>query len=568
MTDAIVDPLLEALARRSPKKDASAPAPSIAYGILRQRHDDCDEKLYEKIEDLYEGGWEIQEKARRYLDRHLFEHARRHEARCKTASYQPYFGQIVDQFVADLFTQPLSVHPPGDAKNPNTLGEFPDKDYYTALAKDLDGEGNELASIAADILTTALKQRRAYLMVDAPEAGDDFANKKDEEAAGAGRIYAYEIKPKHVVNWKEGKRGAFEWLVLWYREQEQSSPTTTRNEITETFTLWTVDDASGKARWARYKISYTPDKKPRNETLVSLDDDDVSSFDRIPLLCLKLPKGLWVGNKIGTQALEHWRRRSELIGAESVSCVAIPFAKLAGEMPAIGESLPSEAAQDPRRGDDPVAKFERVGYVAIGDKDDLGFAEPKGHAYEIIDKQLDGLREGMFAVNHQMAASVRPSTTALGRSGLSKQKDQDSTAKVLGALGRYVRRIFVCLYDTISKARNEKVEWVAHGLDSYEADDREQVLAESVQIDLVSIPSPTFRKEHMKRVVAKLVPNLPPATLAQIADELEQSVDAAQEVKDLEQDARKEALKSPQPAAPPRAPGTPANPSPAAPPIQ
>lgn len=541
-----------------PSAAPSKTPPSIPYGVIRQRHPDCDDKLYEQLEDLYEGGWVIQAKAKKYLDKLQFEHAKRHEARCKTASYQPYFGQIVDQFVADLFTQPLSIHPPGDADNPNTPGDYPDKDYYTALAKDLDGDGNELAAVAADVLTTALKHRRAYIMVDAPDVDDDFANKAEEDAAGASRLYAYEVKPKHVIDWKADKHGSFEWAMLWYKEQERNSPTGKRDEITETFTLWTLDENASKARWARYKITYTPDKQPRDETLVVLDDEKVSSFDRIPLLCLKLPKGLWVGNKIGTQALEHWRRRSQLIGAQAVSCVAIPVAKLAGEMPAVGESLPSEVAQNPNRGRDPVAQFEKTGFVALGDKDSLDFAEPNGHAYEIIDKQLDGLREAMYAVNHQMAASVRGTNTALGRSGLSKQKDHESTAKVLGALGRYVRRLFVRLYDTIGKARNEPVEWVAHGLDSYEADDREQVLEESIQIQQVAITSSTFRKEHMKRVAAKLVPNLPPATMAQIADEIDEGVEQVQEVKDLEQDAKKEQLKNPQAAVPSGMPGQPA----------
>lgn len=523
---------------------SSGPPASLPYGALTKKHRDCDPKRFVRIEDLYAGGWTIQDKAKDYLPKHLLEHPDRHEARCNTASYQPFFGQILDQFVAELFTQPLTIAPAGDAKNPNTPGEFPDKEFYPALAKNIDGEGTELVALAADVLTTALKHRVAYVMVDAPDVEGEAANRAEEDAVGARRCYAYEVPASQVIDWKLDRKGVFQWVRMATRDDESDNPFAAENVIRETFTIWTVG-ADGKAIWARYAKAYTPEEKPTKDTLIELDDWGATSFDRIPLLRLELPAGLWVGNKIGPQALEHWRRRSELIGAESVSCVAIPFAKLGPEMPPVGE-MNSEAQQDPDRGNDPVKQFERRGFLAMGHQDDLDFAEPEGKAYAIIDGQLKELRDDMYSVNHQMAASIRPSSTALGRSGLSKQKDQESTAKVLGALGRLVRGFFLGLYDTISKARGEKeVVWVAHGLDSYEHDDRQQVLEESIQVDLVAIPSPTFRKEHKKRVAAKLVPGLPPATVAQIANEIEAGVDSEEEMRQAANDAKLDQIKNP-----------------------
>jgi hypothetical protein len=522
-------------------------APPLTYGQLRATHPSYHAKRMARIEDLYEGGWVIMEKAGTYLPQLPLEHSKHYEARCETASYQPYFGQIVDQFVSDLFSQPLTISAAGDAENPQTPGEVPDKEFYTQLAKDIDGEGTQLEDLAADVLTTALKHRLAYVMVDAPDAseGPAPANLADEDAAGLRRCYAYEVPPAQVIDWKRDKKtGAFEWVILATREQDRSAPSSGRSQVTETFTVWNVE--SGKARWTRYVVTYPQDKAPTDEQLVSADASGDSSFDRIPLLLFELPKGLWVGNKIGPQALEHWRRRSQLIGAEGRSCVAIPYVALGPELPAPGQST-SEAADNPHRGRDPVKQFEKQGFLQLGHQDKLDFAEPHGHSYEIIDKQIDSVRENMYAVNHQMAAGIRPTSGALGRSGLSKQKDEDKTSKVLGALGRTVRTFFVCLYDTISQGRGEDVIWVAHGLDSYETDDREQVLNESLQVKDVaeSIPSPTFSKEHAKRIVKKLVPNLPPDTVAQIFDEIDRGIDEQQEVRDLEHEARKESIKNP-----------------------
>jgi len=517
------------------------PPSAIRYATLTQKHPDYDDKRYGRIEELYEGGWRIQRKAKDYLPKLAFEHGRPYTNRIDTASYQPFFGQILDQFVADLFAQPLTIVPAGDAKDPNTPGEYPDEEFYANLAKNIDGEGMILVDLARDLLTTALKHRCAYAMVDAPvDADDPPANLDEEEKRGLRRFYAYEVPPSQVRDWLLDANGAFQWVVLSTREQERQTPLDTRDTVRETFTIWTIGD-DGYARWARYGCEYKVSEPPQGERMVTLQDEGSTSFDRIPLLRLELPRGLWVGNKIGPQAIEHWRRRSALIGAEARSCVAIPVVARGAEMPAAGEGL-SETQTDPNRGHDPEKRFERDGFVTLGAGDKLYFAEPEGKAYEIIDKQLDGLREAMYAVNHQMAASVKPTHAALGRSGLSKQKDQEATARVLSALGHFVREFFLRLYDTISRARGEDVVWVAHGLDSYEVDDREQILEESLQLQAVAVPSKTFRIEHAYRLVQKLVPNLPPQTLATIRDEIVGGIEAEQEIRTLTQEAQRDAI--------------------------
>ena len=520
------------------------------YGDLTACHKEYDRELFTQLEDLYEAGWRILQKARTYLPQSNFEVNQSYDYRCKLASCLPYFAQIVDQFSSDLFSQPINVTPAGDAENPNTLGEYPDEDYYSKFAKDADGGGKPFAEILSDALVTALKLRRAYLFVDAP-TGDEVeapSNLAEEDSKGLRSCYVYELPPDQLIDWKLDRKGEYEWLVIRTLDEDRVEPATTRVTVRECFTIWTrgEDEKSG-ARWARYVAEYEPDKPPDEKDLVKLEDWDDTSFPCIPILKLELSKGLWVGNKVGTQQLEHWRRRSELIGSESRSCHAIPTTFLGPEATAPGADMPSEIQQNPNRGSAPLAEFRRRGSMRLGAGDDFKFVEPEGHAYALIDKELDSLKDEMFRVVHMMAASVKNTPGSLGRSGLSKQKDGEATTRVLTALGAKVRTLATRTYDTISKARKEDVVWVAHGLDSYEVDDREQVLEESLELQMVNVPSPTFKKEHAKRVAGKLVPHLPPATVAQINDEIDKGVEDLDKIDKIEKDAHVDELLNPQP---------------------
>lgn len=546
--------------------EARQSGPSLTYAVLKQTNPDYDGALLEQIEDLYIGGFRIIKKARKYLVKLVNEHSKRYSERCETASYQPYFGQIVDQFTSDVFGQPLSVKPAADADNPNTPGEVPDKDYYSAFEKDCDNEGTLFVDLMVDCLRTALKKRHAIVAYDAPKPDEESAivSQADEEAQGLRRIYAYEVPVEALIDWKckkggrrLGKRGAteFEWAVLNTVEQERETPADTRDTITETFLLWTLPEG-GNAHWARYVISYKADNKPQPETPVPLKEEGNSGFKHIPLLRLELSEGLWVGNKIGPQAREHWQRRSGLIGAQARSLVAIPYVKRGPQLGA-GGVIPSEDAQNPYRGSRPVDTFNNEGWIPLDYQDEIGFAEPKGSCYELIHKQLDELKEAMFAVNHQMAAGIRPTGHALGRSGLSKQKDEDATSRVLRALGHEMRQFAVRIYDAISEARGEDTHWTPHGLDGYDSEDRLEVIQEGIAIDQIPIRSPTFRKVHKRVIAGKLLRNsVDPETMSTINSEIEDEVDEDVEQEGLMRDAEAERAKNPPPAvvAPPGAP--------------
>jgi len=523
---------------------------SLRYDVLCQTNPTYDAKLLEELEDLYVGGYRIAKRANRYLMQMPNEHEAVYGVRCKAASYTPYFGSIVDQFASDLFGQPISIHPAADADNPNTPGEVPDKDFYSGFASDADRQGTSFLDLMKCATTTALKKRCAIVAIDAPE-DDPTApppeTRAEEEQRGTLRLYAYEVPLEQLIDWECDEFGGFTFAILRKKEQRRAGPRSRRDTIVETFTVWTMGD-DGNAAWERHEIAYKANDPPKDETLVPVVASGTTSFRRIPLLCLDLPPGLWVGNKIGPQAKEHYQRRSALVTAEYRSMVAIPHVKLGPEITSAGEAMPSEIQQNAGRGKNPVAEFERRGFMVLGKDDAIDFAEPKGHCYELVDRQLNELKDEMYRVNHQMAASVSNKPSSIGRSGLSKQKDHESTAKVLRALGEIVRGFAVQIYETIAEARGENVIWTAHGLDSYEVADRQEVLEEAIQLDAIQIPSVTFKKAIKYATAQKLLIGVDPNTLATIKDEIEDGVEGEHEIHELKQEVTKDALENPEAA--------------------
>ena len=213
------------------------------YGTLSQTHPSYDAGLLEEMEDLYQGGYRILTRSSKYLTQMVNEHPARFAERCQITSYQPYFGQVVDQFASALFGQPLDVKPAGDADDPATPGELPDPEMYREFVKDCDRKGGTFPELMKAELITALKKRTAIIQVDAP-ANDGTAKTKAEEDA---RFYAFEVPVEQLIDWEEDKNGLV-WAVLRQSERPREGPDSRRDTTIETFTIWKLvdqEDGSG-----------------------------------------------------------------------------------------------------------------------------------------------------------------------------------------------------------------------------------------------------------------------------------------------------------------------------------
>jgi hypothetical protein len=506
----------------------------MKYGTLRQQNPAYTAARWEELNDLYVGGYPLADKASQYLPRFVGETRDRYAERLRAASYLNYLAPIADTFVAYLFDQELTLTQAADAADPKTAGSVPNDDgFWEAFAHDVDLCGTPLVRLLRQVFTTALVKGKAVVAVDLPPQTDAPVNRADEDALDATRGYAFEVAPEALLDWEYDERGRFAWAILHRLVARRDTPEASRDRVTEEFKVWRLVD--GVATWQLFRTrARKPDEVIRDDEEIALVSGGTTSFRQIPLLELNVPAGLWVGNKLGLLAKEHFERRSALNSAENKSLFTIPYVALGPEVSAPGEAMPSAAQQRPGRGRDPRAQFLRLGYVVLGKDDKLGFAEPEGRAYQLVDQQLERLVDEMYRVVHQMAASVAATRTALARSASSKGEDRRATEIVLAAYGALIRDLATRMYGCLSTARGENVVWTPHGLDRYELEDRDAILKEALAVDGVAIPSPTFRKLYKTKLAYALLGNVPPETQETIREEIETGVDGEPELHALE----------------------------------
>lgn len=532
------------------------------YEQLNQKNVEHFQKYWNLIDDLYCGGYQMERNARRYLTKYVGEHPDRYNERCDNASYINYLGQIVDQFVANVFSQELSVTPAADSNDESTPGEEPEKpEFYIEFEADADMCGTSFEKIIRKVFTTSILKKRALLAIDTPnleaqdgdeeyeEVGappDDQApypiNRSEEESMGTDRAYAFEIPIEYLYDWKLTGPSQFEWAVLGKCITKRGGPGTPMDTLVEQFKVWTMVD--GFASWEIWETEpFNKDKRPSPKDPLILRRSGTTTFRAIPLMLLEVPDGLWVGNKLGGMALEHFRRRSALVAAENRSLFAIPYITLGEEIGAPGYNT-SEVQQNPGRAEDgPQEALRKKGWMLLGKDDGIHFAEPTGQAYEIIHKELDALVNEMFRVTHQMSSSVASTNHGVYRSGKSKVEDRNAMEIVLSAYGSIVRAFVKRTFDFISTVRNDNIIWTAHGLTTYELEDRDLLIKEAAFAESFDIPSKTFRIAHKTKVAFALVGQVPSATKQTIRKEIIEGVAELMEHEDLETEMEERMMK-------------------------
>lgn len=525
----------------------------MLYKFLSARNPHHDVELAKKIRLLYKGGYAAADGLKKLIVKAPGETQQAFEYRRSQASYMPYFGQLVDYLVGAMFQNPLHITPAGDADDPDTIGDYPDPEFYQLFARNADRKGCHFSQLMRDSITEALLCHCAWVAVDMPPAVQ-AENRREEDELGGSRGYAYLLPFEEIFDWKEDDDGDGDlaWAIVGRRCTERDDPEALRETYYERYTLWRKNPVSGVVTYCIYQTRPVKigDVIPDNEEIPELEPGETqTSFECIPLVRVELPDGLWAGNKVGPLAEEHYRRRCDMVGSMARSLHEIPFVKQGAEVPGVGEGI-SEAQSEPGRGQDPVGQFKRKGFVVLGSEDDIGFAGPSGRAYEITDTQLKELRDEIFRSVHAMALSLANTGATAKRSADSKVEDRRATGVVLDYLATKTRELAVNVYKTISDARQEDVVWVAHGLDDFDLEESSDLVKDAVVVQSLSIPSETFKKEYLTKVALSLIPGTSPETKSQIQQEICDGVEQEEELHEATQEAQLQEWQQPSAAQP------------------
>lgn len=501
----------------------------IRYGALSRTHSDYDAALWRRLSLLYSGGWAIMKHAKDFLPQAPREHPLYYKWRCDSTSYVNYLARLVGYLTGSLFNETLVVSPARDPKNDQPTTRVLDS-FYSDFASDSDQRGTDFSQLVRGLLASAMVHRRALVQVELPVRkslpnGEPPRSRLEEEVLGNNRAYVIPLELESLINWEKDWRGRYEWCVLKRRRGERSSPLSPGTRYCYSFGIWTLDE-EGYAVFASVRTKFVD----KDEELASDDELEVelaprrTSFRQIPILDLELPDALWVGNQAGPLCQEHYRRRSDLMGSLCRSLVEIPYVKLGPEIPEVHGAIPSEAGQDPHRGDHILERAREQGSVVLGDKDEIGFAGPSGEAFELASKETDKVREEIFASVNAMALQLENSAGATKRSGDSKREDRSSMGIILGFLATATRELAQQIMTLVSSARGDDIRWAATGLNTFNTEDRAQIFEDASTLGVINVPSPRFHALWMEKVAFAALPNATAKEKADISKEIRMNV--------------------------------------------
>jgi hypothetical protein len=500
------------------------------YKVLNQTNPEYNELSIRKLQLLYEGGQSIIDNATLFIPKEAIESSTTYKNRLQCASYKNYFSEIINSYTAEVFNKTLTVMPASDADDPTTAGTNIESEdnFYHEFAENADLKGNSLVNILKCSLIESAVVGKAYLSIDFPKTNILPSSLLEEEQLGSARAYLITIPTLSVIDWEiDDASGTYKFMVIKSEYTSRSSLEESRDFKTIRFKVWQKED-SGLVTWKVYelKIKINTQPKPNDECI--LVDQGVVSFPEIPIICLDCPCELWIGNLIGSLCADHFKRYSSLVHAENRNLFSIPVYKQGPEVSNNGNL--SEIADNPNRGMQAANQMRVKGFAVTGPDDEIYFAEPDGKSYQLVNDQLKELVDEIHRVVHLMANSISSTKNSNTMSGVSKLLDNRSKEIVLTAYGEVVKSFVVELYNLITKARNEDIMWSCLGLDDYKLTmDRDQLLKEATSIQLISIPSKTFKKAMLTQIATQFLDSLTPQEQLVIKDEISKSIDSMSE---------------------------------------
>lgn len=441
-----------------------------------------------EVDLLYRGGAAIRSHASRFLIERPKEPAKVYQARCRRFSYQNILATVMGWWGSKLFGEAPQI----------VLGGARDE-YLEKFIAEADRCGHSLFALCQQWFVKAALHGSTVILVDLPQTSMPLTLRQ-QKALGNLDAYLVTFDAAQLINWSADRFGELEWAVIRTEEvrAEFGREAVTRDR-------WYVFD---REKYAVYEAERKEGMDGSREAdMVAEGRHALAEQKRVPIHRLVLPEALWLGYRVYPQILDHLNEDNGLGWKLLMSNLAVPV--IAGDY----EDSPtlSEAA-----------------FIKLEKGSTFTWSEPDGKSVQASAERLQALRQEIYRQVYLVSQSRDTSATAAAASAVSKQQDMSPALDVANGFGVVFRDLLRRLLSDVALIRGKAVEVEIRGLRWEEGDALDEIREAEAALDL-GIPSLTWSRVVMKRIVARLAPNLDPETKKQIEAEIDASPDPREE---------------------------------------
>jgi hypothetical protein len=454
--------------------------------------------LYEKIDDLVEGGWRIDQKRRKYLPQRPGEDPKIYDTRLKRFTYTNVLGEAINKQIASLATGSIDLDDAEDALWEDFRG-----------ATDKLGKRSEM-DLLQEIFRLVLKHGGGYLHIEKEQASAEYQNRLQETIA-ADRTYVCLYSKAEVINWGHDAAGHLEWLKI-LQLHTQPDPFAKAKTIA-TWTFITPEQIAKYSAPVRLKdgqiveLDQPEGVSSAKEEFVPLVGLVDHGFGRLPIVHVDAPIDLWTAYATyltAQQALDLENSRYDVGAMSYIQRTWRPVQR-------------PDADLDETFTDEEAIQSSNAHILKV---DTFAFNESGGVTIEKLGDYVAELHDAIRQAYGQFGSSSSKSPEQM--SGLSKQMDFAIQKVLLIGYGAFVVNIYQQVLQLVSIALGiAKVPSVS-GFDNFEIDslDDLMLIAESLPKVAKLVPK-TALKLFAKQLSGQLVRRVSSRSQAEIDGEIE-----------------------------------------------
>jgi len=391
--------------------------------------------------------------------------------RKKLATYTNHAGPLIDKLIAALFSEETSVDDPPERVSELMIGA--------------DGRGTPWDRWWAAATLGALIGRQSWAWVNLPARTEDTiepTSLRDEEQAGLLESFLVLLEPEQVLDWIEDDRGRVTGIMIRWMTSSREGPDSPRLPVYQ----WTWIDSTRIRRWEWKPPEATPDREPTDSEDAGELPEIVHKFGRLPVARLQFPHGLWAMEKIHDPAVTLLRARNDLSWAlhRAANALLVIKSKWQGAAPVLGHGYYLQLHRD-KQGEDSAE-----------------YVEPSGKSFDLLAKDVQALRDDLYRVVDQLAASADSDSTQAPKSGESKRQDWKSLDLILSAYAAIVRSAMEETLQIVAGVDADPI--TVNGLDAWNLEDLAEFLENALGAEVL-IPSETYKKVIAKRAMRRIL---------------------------------------------------------------